>query len=449
MTDDKKIVSGKRYKIRISHILIFLLLIIAAAFVFFRYNTKRELDKRIKAIRAAGYPVTLEELDQWYSIPDSSQNAADIILSASGYYNNDQNDSEILPFINYKEIESRSESLSEEVLSQSSRFFTKNKQCLDLLYTVKNYKYCRYPINLNDGFYTILPHVSEINKFTRLLQLNAIYNSECNNPESVIDSIEAMICVSHTLYMEPLNISQLVRSSLSGRVYKTLELILNRMKFNEEELLRLNELLKGNDEFSGLARGIIGERCITLDVLKNILTFDREFVGIDLPPVFILEAYKALGLIDREAVMFIDLQKEHLGVLNLPLHERLKASKVLDSKIKEIKEKSLVLKSFIGELYRVVEIDLRNSAGLINARTAIAVERYRLNNNKMPDSLSNLVPDYLDSIPLDLFDRKELRYKKLDKGFVVYSIGEDLIDNNGKERKKSGDISDITFIIEK
>ena len=58
------------------------------------------------------------------------------------------------------------------------------------------------------------------------------------------------------------------------------------------------------------------------------------------------------------------------------------------------------------------------------------------------------------SVPLDPFDGQELRYKKLERGFVIYSIGEDQKDNGGKEPPKSrqkniNSDSDITFIIEK
>ena len=55
----------------------------------------------------------------------------------------------------------------------------------------------------------------------------------------------------------------------------------------------------------------------------------------------------------------------------------------------------------------------------------------------------------------DPFDGEQLRYRKLDVGFVVYSIGEDGHDNGGKERppgkrRKNGSSTyDITFKIER
>ena len=67
----------------------------------------------------------------------------------------------------------------------------------------------------------------------------------------------------------------------------------------------------------------------------------------------------------------------------------------------------------------------------------------------------DLVPTYLDAVTKDPFDGSELRYKKLETGFTVYSVGEDKRDDGGKERqppgkrKKALSSWDITFIIER
>ena len=49
----------------------------------------------------------------------------------------------------------------------------------------------------------------------------------------------------------------------------------------------------------------------------------------------------------------------------------------------------------------------------------------------MPESLSQLVPYYAEAVPSDPFTAKELLYKRLDKGYVIYSAGIDRIDDNG------------------
>jgi hypothetical protein len=61
-----------------------------------------------------------------------------------------------------------------------------------------------------------------------------------------------------------------------------------------------------------------------------------------------------------------------------------------------------------------------------------------------------LVPKFLPAIPTDPFDGHSLRYKKLAKGYVVYSVGEDGKDDGGVEpRGGYGPGTDLTFIVER
>lgn len=64
--------------------------------------------------------------------------------------------------------------------------------------------------------------------------------------------------------------------------------------------------------------------------------------------------------------------------------------------------------------------------------TAIALKRYHLQHSTYPTALSDLVPVYLADVPLDFMDGKPLRYKlRPDGDFLLYSVGEDGVDNGG------------------
>ncbi len=104
---------------------------------------------------------------------------------------------------------------------------------------------------------------------------------------------------------------------------------------------------------------------------------------------------------------------------------------------------------------RVIQLDTESWARTRTARVALAVERHRLAIGDLPGKLTDLVPAYLAGVPKDPLDGEPLRYKKLDTGFVVYSVGPDQQDDDGKERparRKSRQQEpnyDITFIIER
>jgi hypothetical protein len=81
---------------------------------------------------------------------------------------------------------------------------------------------------------------------------------------------------------------------------------------------------------------------------------------------------------------------------------------------------------------RVIEKEARRVAMLRMTQTAIAIERYRLaNGGALPETLELLAPEFLPSILHDPFDGQPLRYRQLDKGYIVYSLGPDKEDNEG------------------
>jgi hypothetical protein len=65
--------------------------------------------------------------------------------------------------------------------------------------------------------------------------------------------------------------------------------------------------------------------------------------------------------------------------------------------------------------------------------TAVSLERYHLRRGAYPKALGALVPEYLNTVPLDFMDGKPLRYRTTDDGhYLLYSVGLDCTDNGGK-----------------
>ena len=96
-------------------------------------------------------------------------------------------------------------------------------------------------------------------------------------------------------------------------------------------------------------------------------------------------------------------------------------------------------------------MDAETRAYLEAPRVALAVERWRqARNGRTPDSLADLTPDFLPTVPLDPFDSQPLRYKKLNPGFIVYSIGADFTDDGGLPQPVDSSLTnhyDITFTV--
>jgi hypothetical protein len=74
----------------------------------------------------------------------------------------------------------------------------------------------------------------------------------------------------------------------------------------------------------------------------------------------------------------------------------------------------------------------RHLADLRSATTALAVERYRLAHGEWPRDLAAVVPAYLPEVSKDPYYSQPLRYRRTADGVVVYSLGPDQTDNEGK-----------------
>jgi hypothetical protein len=91
----------------------------------------------------------------------------------------------------------------------------------------------------------------------------------------------------------------------------------------------------------------------------------------------------------------------------------------------------VVTRILLPSLSRAVILHLRITAELQCTRLTIAAERFRLGTGRLPDSLDELVPTYVDAIPTDPFDGQPMRFTKTEQGIVIYSIDENLIDDGG------------------
>jgi hypothetical protein len=300
-----------------------------------------------------------------------------------------------------------------------------------------------------------MPYFSDIKRGAQLLSLEAVLHAENNKPRLAADSVTSIFGIANSLAKEPLHISQLVCSACKGLAVSSLERVVNRAEFTDEQLVKLTQTVSNAEDLSTMSWAFAGERCTGISIFKNPASLGSTSVGNKMPPAPILELYKALGLADKEAIIYLDLMNDYIETTQLPLHQRQRAAETIEAKLKATSKTHILLHEFMPAFSRVITININSMAHLSTARVALAVQRYRLANGDIPDTLTELVPTYIETVPKDPFDGSELRYRKLESGFVVYSVGEDGRDDGGRERLPFGERKnassnwDITFIVER
>jgi len=444
----------RRFKIR--HLFLGLLLILFGWFGFFRITVHRDVSARLRELRDQGYPMSLEELDRSYSLPPGADNAADYYMTAfSQYVEWDSEAQEGLPWVGRGQRLARTESLEPSVRQQAERFLADNEKTLSLLHEAVAIESCRYPTDFRPEFGAGIPWLGEVRKHAFLLCLEGLVACERGDPNQAIASVRAISALAHSLNTPQL-IHHLVSNAIQALAYGSAEHVLNRVPLTEGQLQTLSGWLEVSADREGHRQALIGERCFGVDTFRGSPKQLSSQLGSSSKLLTLLMVpRKILGLHDRDMLGYVNLIQDYIEMSDLPASDRLARCDSLEAMVNGPRRLGLLTKILVPALRRVMQLEIRSIAWGRVARTALAVERYRLAEGRLPQALSDLVPTYLGGVPEDPFDGTNLKYRLLDPGFVVYSIGDDLSDDGGAEadeHKRDAEghsLWDVTFFVER
>lgn len=74
-------------------------------------------------------------------------------------------------------------------------------------------------------------------------------------------------------------------------------------------------------------------------------------------------------------------------------------------------------------------------------QVALALAAFKADHRMYPAALADLSPAYLKTAPNDLFFDKPLIYSKTAAGYLLYSVGPNMVDDGGKSEKPADDLA--------
>ncbi|MHB8652150.1 MAG: hypothetical protein ACYC8S_03375 [Minisyncoccota bacterium] len=105
-----------------------------------------------------------------------------------------------------------------------------------------------------------------------------------------------------------------------------------------------------------------------------------------------------------------------------------------------------ILASIISaSLGGVISKPCQENTLIATTRTIIGIKAFKNDTGSYPQTLEQLVPNYLPSVPIDPFDGKPLRYSPEKK--IIYSVGKDGVDSGGSSGDDWKTMPDPTFPI--
>ena len=99
-----------------------------------------------------------------------------------------------------------------------------------------------------------------------------------------------------------------------------------------------------------------------------------------------------------------------------------------------------VVAAFMVDLARTQVHHDRTATRFRLAKVAVALAAFMAKTGAYPEELDELVGEYFKKLPEDLFAEGPLKYRRTKKGYLLYSIGENGVDDKGVEDYRTGDI---------
>jgi hypothetical protein len=275
----------------------------------------------------------------------------------------------------------------------------------------------------------------------KLLELAAVTHAEKGETAAALACIEDELRLGDSLKDEPALIIYLVRIACYGVALRGLERVLSVTELTDEQLQEWDARLAAVGDSVDFAEALVTERACMIGWFKDPTSMGGLGRGA------ILLRTPGLGTIGLHDCL--DFMADCIEATKLPPRQRLARFAEIDAEARKPSFLHIVGAMLVPPLARVVQLDVRRQTHLDMARTALAVERYRLAAGDVPEELEQLVPGYLDAVPIDPFDGKPIRYRCTEPGYVLYSVFEDGQDNGGRSRDdvKSGEPHDWPFIV--
>ena len=144
-------------------------------------------------------------------------------------------------------------------------------------------------------------------------------------------------------------------------------------------------------------------------------------------------------LCDNLSRPFSEIPWSELPVVetNVPVWKRIIKGNAVGDILFELMEPSL--KSFASR-------KSRENVEVTATQLLLALKIYKMRHDQLPESLSDLAPEFFPTVPIDDFDGKPFRYLPDKK--LIYSVGPDLKDSGGKAFQKNSEGYDLSFKIE-
>lgn len=335
---------------------------------------------------------------------------------------------------------------------------------LDEFRTAMKRPHMRYPVQYDTDtpFSILLPHLASAKGVCALLSLRASANLAAGNSDAALDDVRMGLRFVNSLEQDGFIISELVRIASVHLIMQPVWEGMVQHRWTEPQLKTLQEQFEKYDWMPSLERSLGAERAAgmaTIDWIKKQNSGKRlDAIGgtegeENLNPGNAAVSLMPRGWWDMEKVSYARIAETLIANVE-------RASKPgAAAKIDQLDESRIIRRGLDAVWHHEIMANL--IAPAVNkahrkfcaaqvatgeAAVACALERARIANGSYPQSLDALTPKFLTRAPIDFMSGTPFRYRVDGDGYVLYSVGWNQQDDNGRPGKTMFDDKDGDWV---
>jgi hypothetical protein len=275
------------------------------------------------------------------------------------------------------------------------------------------------------------PHVGNASAASRLIRLDLQTSALRKDAAEVAKSLTALFRIWRLFDGEPVLVSRIVVSLRDHDARRVLSESLGRIEIPADDLIDIQNQIRNRDHAKEMRIALLGERVISYEVMQDLHQLDEKIP-------------KGSRAQPSDVAFYLEYMQRHIASLDLECPEMLREHDHIEADyIKQNIREGGYRHTVSGLLLPILAIIpyklAEDIAGSRAADSGIAVELYRREHSNLPESLDLLVPKYLPNVPIDPFNGKPMLYKVDEKGFTIYSVGKNKVDDGGRIDNKPGE----------
>jgi len=327
--------------------------------------------------------------------------------------------------------------------------------------------YSRFPLEYEkeDPAMILLPHLAKLKQTALFLTLRSIAELQAGKTDQAAADVQLGCYVTQASETEPFFICQLVRMAMFNAILQPVYEGLAEHKWSDAQLAVIDKDFAKFDFLAAYRRSISGEAAETAEFIAYIertrkispIFLNLFGHGQGAPfPAPVLDAFcfvSPSGWFRQNQISISELYvRDVASVVNV---EQQRVSPTLADAVQAGLNETVAHPT----PYTMAQHFLLSPAGnnwfsrkhvaadkfayfqtAVNlARTAIALERFKLAHGNYPDSLNVLAPEFIQALPNDIIGGQPLKYRRTKDSFVLYSVGWNEKDDGGVAAFTSND----------